>query len=51
MENMQQNLTKHFNGCEDRLIKMADTMTKMDEISIRHKFDIDKLQASSTMHT
>ena len=50
MDQMQQNVTLHFNSCEDRLIKMADEQTRASELNSSLKFDVDKLQAIAATH-
>jgi len=47
---MQRNVTLHMNSCEDKLIKMADEQTRTNELSKNFKFDVDKLQATTTTH-
>lgn len=38
----------HIVGCDSKLLKMADEMTKIDNMNTQYKFDIDKLQSKTT---
>ena len=50
MTEAQIGLNNHMRQTQETLIKMNDKLTKTDDMVMKHKFDIDKLQAVSNQN-